>query len=131
METLGPDLNYSTETPRALGVRLAQDLDAESGLAGRIKDELNDWEALSIMDELGVLRRYVGLDQYELLDLAAKPAKASRSGAGDAGKTKTTFDLRTRQGRVLCPAAMGRLEIKIDRDFSNMDRARLGERLRR
>jgi hypothetical protein len=100
METLGPDLNYPTETRRALGVRLAQELDAESGLAWRIKDELNDWEALSNMDELGVLRRFVGLDQYELVDIAAKLAKASRSGAGYAGKTKATFDRRTRQGRA-------------------------------
>ena len=124
MEVLGPTLCYPTEIPRVLGVRLAQEIDSEPGIVGRIKDDLRDWENRSITDELGVLRRYVGLDQYELPDESAKPAKAKARGA-DAGKTKTTFDLRTRAGRVKCTAAVGRLEIKIDRDFSTMDRARL------
>lgn len=125
MEAVGPYLNYPTEIPRALGVRLAQEIDSEPGLIGRIKDDLHDWDGRSITDELGVLRRYAGLDQYELPDPEAKPVKPVRSSSVDHGKTKTTFDLRTRQGRVKCTAAVGRLEIKLDRDFSSMDRARL------
>ena len=125
LEALGSVLHYPTEIPRVLGVKLAQEIDSEPGIIGRIKDELHDWDNRSIVDELGVLRRYVGLDQYELPDPEAAPAKKARSAATDAAKTKTTFDLRTRQGRVKCTAAVGRLEIKVDRDFSTMDRARL------
>ena len=59
------------------------------------------------------------------LKIASQAISEARSVAADAAKTKTTFDLRTRQGRVKCTAAVGRLEIKVDRDFSTMDRARL------
>ena len=64
-----------------------------------------------------MLRRYVG-DEAEA---PARPAAKGRAG----GKTRTTFNLSTSRGHVKCTAAEGRLEIKLDRDFSTMDRARL------
>ena len=55
-------------------------------------------------------------------DAAAAP---KRSGTGQGGKTKTTFHITSRAGQVKCTAGPGRLEIKVDRDFSSIDRSRL------
>jgi ParB family chromosome partitioning protein len=59
--------------------------------------------------------------EVDIITATPKPKR----GAVDPSKTKTTFDIRTSAGRVKCTAAVGRLEIKVDRDFSTIDRARL------
>ncbi|MCF7702353.1 ParB/RepB/Spo0J family partition protein [Loktanella sp. M215] len=126
LDLIGDCLMYPTEIPRKLGVDLARELEDRPELVGRIRDDLRDWDMRSIHDELEVLRRHVGVDRY--MDdgpVTPAPSKPVRAGLADRGKTKTTFDLRTARGRVKCTAAVGRLEIKIDRDFSTMDRARL------
>lgn len=125
LDLIGSSLHYPTEVPRALGVSLAQRLDTDSGVAQRIKADLKDWENRSIQDELDVLRRYANADEFDHVQPAPQPSKRAGATAADPAKTKTTFDLRTSRGRVKCTAAVGRLEIKIDRDFSTMDRARL------
>ncbi|MEO0946244.1 MAG: replication protein, partial [Pseudomonadota bacterium] len=42
-----------------------------------------------------------------------------------AAATKTTFHIKSAAGQVKCTAAQGRLEIRVDRDFSSIDRQRL------
>lgn len=127
LDLIGPQLKYPTELPRALGVALARELDDKPELARLITADLADWDNRSVQDELNVLRRYARTDAFDLpLDTAKTPAKrAGGAAAADRDKTKTTFDLRTTHGRVKCTAGVGRLEIKVDRDFSAMDRARL------
>ncbi|MEJ2020125.1 MAG: replication protein, partial [Maritimibacter sp.] len=50
----------------------------------------------------------------------------ARKGRGKAsGETKTTFHIRSGAGQIKCTASAGRLEIKVDRDFSSIDRGRL------
>ncbi|MGR3490968.1 MAG: ParB/RepB/Spo0J family partition protein [Shimia sp.] len=122
LDMLGKELRYATEIPRALGVSLARAMKEEPALRPSIIAELADWPDRSIADELAVLRRH--LDGPEQEGAAPKPT-AKRSTAADPSKTKTTFDIRTRAGRVKCTAGVGRLEIKVDRDFSTIDRARL------
>lgn len=126
LDLIGDTLKYPTEVPRALGVALARQLDEKPEAVKLIHADLAGWDNRSAQDELGVLRRYAQTDDFDLpLDGTSKPAKRAGAAHVDPAKTKTTFDLRTASGRVKCTAAVGRLEIKVDRDFSAMDRARL------
>lgn len=128
LDQIGTYLAYPTEIPRALGVSVARALKERPEIKARIRDDLHDWEMRGVLDELDVLRRHIGEPATEVDGdpgaLTATPPKA-RKGAADPSKTKTTFDIRTSAGRVKCTAAVGRLEIKVDRDFSTIDRARL------
>jgi ParB family chromosome partitioning protein len=127
LDQIGPYLAYPTEIPRALGVTVARALKDRPEIKARIRDDLHDWTLRGVLDELDVLRRHAGQDPIEVdgeVDIITATPKPKR-GAVDPSKTKTTFDIRTSAGRVKCTAAVGRLEIKVDRDFSTIDRARL------
>lgn len=119
VEALGETLLYPQEIPRALGLALSARLDEVPGTAAAIKAELRDWDTRSVKDELEVLRRYVGGDA-DGAGAAARPVKAPV-----AGKAKTSFQLTRPQGSAKCVAANGRLEIRLARDFSALDRRRL------
>ena len=54
---------------------------------------------------------------------AASPAKPPET--LPEGKARTTFQLVRPQGSAKCTAANGRLEIRLPRDFSAIDRRRL------
>ncbi|MGZ3218225.1 ParB/RepB/Spo0J family partition protein [Paracoccus sp. T5] len=123
VERLGEVLLYPQEIPRALGLALAQRLDEVPGLVAAIKSELKDWDTRSITDELAVLRRYAGQGAEPLAtDEAPKAAAAPPQ---PAAKAKTTFQLQRPQGSAKCTAANGRLEIRLPRDFSAVDRRKL------
>lgn len=80
-----------------------------------------------VLDELDVLRRHIGEAPTQPDGDPNEPTAVSvaKRGSADPTKTKTTFDIRTSAGQVKCTAAVGRLEIKVDQDFSAIDRARL------
>ncbi len=124
LEMIGASLDYPTEIPRALGVALARAIKERPENVGRIQNELNGWEKRSITEELDVLRRYAGADAFGSVD-ENPVAKIKPGRAGRASNTKTTFHIRSTAGQVKCTAGPGRLEIKVDRDFSSIDRARL------
>ena len=119
LDRLGDALAYPTEIPRALGVSLARELKDRPEIAGQIRDALADWDTRSITDELEVLRRFTGQE------IAEVEAPAPKRGAKGPARTKTTFHMASSAGQVKCTAAQGRLEIKVGRDFSSIDRARL------
>lgn len=124
LERVGEALNYPTEIPRALGVTLAREMKERPEIAGRIKQDLEGWDNRSIKDELDVLRRHSGLEDFETLsaDKVPEPKQPARN---KGSKAKTTFHIRSSAGQVKCTAGVGRLEIKVDRDFSSIDRAKL------
>ena len=122
LDRLGKVLDYPTEIPRALGVALAREIKERPEVVGMIADALKDWDNRSIADELDVLRRFTHQDDPEV-EAPAPVRRAAASGA--AGRTKTTFHIKSASGQVKCTAGPGRLEIKVDRDFSTIDRARL------
>nr|WP_111298267.1 ParB N-terminal domain-containing protein [Paracoccus saliphilus] len=123
VERLGEALLYPQEIPRALGLSLSQRLDEVPGLVAAIKSELKDWDTRSITDELGVLRRYAGQGaEPSAAEDAPRPAPAAPQ---SAAKAKTTFQLQRPQGSAKCTAANGRLEIRLPRDFSAVDRRKL------
>ncbi|MGR3466790.1 MAG: ParB/RepB/Spo0J family partition protein [Shimia sp.] len=128
LDRLGPILRYPSEIPRALGVAVARALKERPEIVQAITADLEGWNIRSISDELAVLRRHIGEPELDVdggQEVVTLPRKTPRGGAVDPSKTKTTFDIRTRAGRVKCTAGVGRLEIKVDRDFSTIDRAQL------
>lgn len=122
-------LAYPEELPRALGLALSARIEEGDGTVAAIAAELQDWDNRSVTDELAVVRRCLGLGKDEEPAEAPKPAPAT--GAGVKGKAKTSFQIDRREGRAKCTAADGRLEIRLPRDFSTIDRRRLEEAVRR
>ncbi|MTE01503.1 replication protein [Paracoccus sp. YIM 132242] len=123
VHALGEVLMYPQEIPRALGLSLAQRLQEMPGLATAIAAEFKDWDTRSIKDELDMLRRFAGqgAEPSEDLPAPAKPAHAPLP----QGRAKTTFQIPRPQGNAKCTAANGRLEIRLPRDFSTVDRRKL------
>jgi ParB family chromosome partitioning protein len=126
LDTIGDTLRFATEIPRALGVELSRVLKDRPELAEDIRREVTALgDNRNIRDELDVLRRYTKADEFDIVASGATVAKpAGRAGQGGA-KAKTTFHIRSAFGQIKCTAGQGRLEIKVDRDFSSIDRARL------
>lgn len=122
VEALGETLVYANEVPRALGLALVQRLEEVPGTAAAIRAELKDWDTRSVKDELDILRRYAGQGG----DTEAGPVPA-RQAAPDApaAKARTTFQIQQPHGSAKCTAANGRLEIRLARDFTAIDRRRL------
>jgi len=127
VQRLGADLLYPQDIPRALGLALARKLDAADGLASVIRAELKGLDNRSIADEMALLRRFAGVAEDKgpgnaPLVPAARP--------GRPAKAKTSFQFDRQDGRGKCVAAVGRLEIQIDRDFTTIDRRRLEQAVR-
>lgn len=127
VERLGEDLLYPQDIPRALGLALARRLDDVDGLAALIRAELKGWENRSITDELTVLRRHAG--EAAEADLGT-PAVAPTARPAKPAKAKTSFQFDRKDGRGKCVAAVGKLEIQLDRDFTTIDRRRLEQAVR-
>lgn len=123
VQALGEVLLFPQEIPRALGLSLAQRLTETPGLAGVIAAELKNWDTRLIKDELDVLRRFAGpgTDASEDAPAPGKPPHPALPG----GRAKTTFQIPRPQGSAKCTAANGRLEIRLPRDFSAIDRRKL------
>jgi ParB family transcriptional regulator, chromosome partitioning protein len=122
VERLGPSLHFAPFIPRALGTALSGRLAEVDGLATMIRSELDQWDNRSIMDELSVLRRFAGDAPEETAKVEAAPTIAK---PGRPARAKTSFQFDRREGRAKCVAAVGKLEIQLDRDFSTVDRRRL------
>lgn len=121
LEYLGDDLIYPQEIPRALGITLLKELEAKDWLAGAIRADLGPRLGRKPAGELDVLRRYVG--QGGAVSEAAPVEKSPKS--KKPRDAKTTFQLTRPEGAAKCTASSGRLEIRLPKDFSAMDRLRL------
>ena len=115
LEHLGEVLFYPTEIPRALGIELGRALKTSpERLGGPVAVAHRDIEKLDVGAQFG-----------RGLGHPAPPAREPAERKGRASRTKTTFHIRSNAGQVKCTAAQGRLEIKVDRDFSSIERKRL------
>ena len=117
---LGEILQFLPEVPRALGLAVSAKLEDTPGLVAAIKADLDDWDNRSVEDELNILRRYAGDDRAE--KAGAAPIKKP---AVQGVRAKTSFQIARPQGAAKCVAGAGRLEIRLDRDFSTIDRRKL------
>ena len=122
LDYFGDDLKFATEIPRALGVSLAREVKARPAVVRELLSALRETGAQTAEEELDILRRNInGANDEapaEVADVVKKPS-------GKPSRTKTTFHMRSTAGQVKCTASQGRLEIRVDRDFSAIDRARL------
>ncbi len=125
LDKLAGVLKYPAEIPRALGVSVARTIKERPEVLQQIKGKLSDWDNRSIKDELNVLRETVGEGaERDLEDVAAYAPKDTVK-ASKGARSKTTFHIGSSFGQIKCTAGVGRLEIKVDRDFSSIDRVRL------
>jgi ParB family transcriptional regulator, chromosome partitioning protein len=124
---LGGDLMYPQDIPRALGLALARRLDEVDGLVPLIRAELKGWDNRSVADEIAVLRRFAGeAETGEGAHLASPRVLRPKKPA----KAKSSFQFDRKDGRGKCVAAVGKLEIQLDRDFTTIDRRRLEQAVR-
>lgn len=121
IDPLWKDLRFAEDIPRALGVSLAQQIEEVPGTVRAIQAELKDWTNRSVADELAVLRRFAS----DLPEPKSGRANKPKAPTAEAVKAKTSFQMRRPQGQVKCVAGAGRLEIRLDRDFSTVDRRKL------
>lgn len=147
IEVLGPDLLYAPHIPRALGLALVARLEAEPGIAALIRAALAGWDGRSVRDELDVLRRFAQIGtgpdgaNADGADPVAPVGPAigrrlgpnaeqgfdrgfDRAGVSDP-KARLRFELRTSQGPVQVIAATDRIELRLGRDVTQIDRHQL------
>lgn len=116
---LGDDLRFAQHIPRALGLKLATALEQRPELIQELREELRGREHWTVAEEMELLRSAVGQggDEDSSVDMARNEVRSK-----SVGRAKTTFQIHSKLGAARCTASIGRLEIKIDRDFSALDR---------
>ena len=122
LEDIGDLLNYPTAIPRAVGVSLARELKEDPAMVQEVRNALASKPNRSELEELTLLRTYAVQNSVVLPDMKPREATPKRK-----SRSKTTFHIASRAGQVKCTAGPGRLEIKVDRDFSSIDRDQLEE----
>ena len=120
LEILGDDLLYVENIPRSLGLALLKEIEGKDFLIAGLKAELKPRLGRKPDREMAILRQYAG--QGERVEQSTPTAPKS---AEKPRVAKTTFQLARPDGAAKCTAASGRLEIRMPRDFSAMDRLKL------
>lgn len=114
IRNLGLVLRFADAIPRRLGLDLVKRLEDNPDLVVDIQHALLNTQRPDAETELAVLQRF------------AKPVPAGTAPRPVARSTaKTTFKLTRPEGVAKCTAADGRLEVRLNRDFSEVDRHRL------
>jgi len=121
LDMLDKELRYPEAIPRNLGLALRKRLETGPGVLGALQRALRDLGERTAEEELAVLRRFADPDG-RVGDGAPKPA--GRGGAVPR-PAKTSFRIDTAAGEARCAASPGRLEIRMRRDFSELERRRL------
>lgn len=112
-------LEHPEAIPRALGLSLANRIEAEPAAVAALGRLLGPGKRTA-EEELAVLRRFV---EGEAAPAGGAPAQPAAKGADPRGKT--VLRMPTAAGEVKCTAAAGKVELRLDRDFSTVDRRRL------
>ena len=131
LDTVGDVLLHPAAIPRNMGVSLAAEIRKRPGLAAEIREALERTVGRDPGEELAILRRFVpgpggdgGSEAGRDPGDAGEPARCAGR-AGQGGRTKTTFHIASAAGQLKVTAVAGRLEVRADRDFSSVERARL------
>ena len=128
MTLLGDYLQFYHHIPRALGLKLSDQLEHREGLASQLIATLKTLDNRSVHEELDLLRRAVGMaDDDGLMPVLRPTAVAKRPTPGTA---RTTFCIGSRLGPAKCTAANGQLTIRVQHDFATLDRNRLEQGVR-
>ena len=121
LDHLGKSLEHPQALPRNLGLAVLKRLEDHPETATALRARLAAETERTAEEELGVLRAYAEAFDNET------PSDGNRRGQGAprSRKARTTFEILHRRGKARCIAQQGRLEIRVDRDFAEIDRAQL------
>ena len=111
-------LEHFDTLPRALGLSVVKHLDEGSPEVRQLRKALDANPRRDAEEEQAIMADF--LKQVEAVDKAPKPKKELRPG-------KTTFRLARPEGEARCTVADGRIEVRMNEDFSGVDRKRLEE----
>ncbi|MBD3624212.1 MAG: ParB N-terminal domain-containing protein [Rhodobacteraceae bacterium] len=115
LDRLEKYLEFPQAIPRALGLSLVKRLDNQPEIMASLVRALGTGPRTEAQ-ELEVLRRFA----------EGQGGQVSPRGQGKPARSpRTTFRMRRPEGEVKCTAADGRLELRLNRDFSAEDRRRL------
>jgi ParB family transcriptional regulator, chromosome partitioning protein len=121
LQRLGKVLEHPEAIPRALGMTLASRLDAQPDLLGPVAGALRDAGRRSADEELAILRRFAEGQGVS----TPPPGQGPRRGRPPAVRAKTSLRVMRDGQEVHCTATSGRVELRMQRDFSAVDRPRL------
>jgi ParB family chromosome partitioning protein len=125
MERIGGAVKHPAEISRALGLELRKRMDADASVAAQIESDLMAAGPNRLPEEeQAILRRAAGLESDR------KPFPAGKTGENQPRKAKTVFNIARPEGTVKCTATAGRLELRLAKDFSTVDRVRLEQAIR-
>ncbi len=120
MDQVESSLKYPTEIPRGLGLELRKRIDADRFVAAQIESDLiAAGPNRLIEEELAIRRRAAGLE------VDKKPFPVGKVGVKPPHRAKTVFNIAQPNGTVKCTATAGRLELRLAKDFSTVDRVKL------
>lgn len=122
MQVLGDVINHPETIARSLGLALAQRIDAVPALVPALREALVARPVRDAATELDMLRAFVGQGSVAEIEGAVTTERPAKPAAAPDGKAKTTFRIDRPQGQARCSAGIGRLEIRLDKDFSRVDR---------
>ena len=111
-------LEHPEALPRALGLALAQRLEAEPLLAAEIASALRQAPRRSAEEELRILASFG--EEAPAISPRGNPQRGRPASRG-----KTVLRLARAMGEVKCTAAAGKVELQMSRDFSTLDRVTL------
>lgn len=109
---IGAHLDHPQAIPRALGLTLVKRLDDDPALAGRIAAALADLPGRSAETEVAALQAQLDRRRPDKSAVARKSAR-------------TSFRIARPEGMARCVAVDGRVDLRLDRDFSSLERHRL------
>jgi len=113
LDLLDGAVRYPEAIPRALGLDLFKVLDQDPALAGALKAQLDEVPERTADAELAILRRAASAP-------AARPAAQAQKASA-----RTSLRLARHEGEARVTAANGKLELRLNRDFSDVPRDRL------
>lgn len=124
-------LEFPQSIPRALGLAVRKRMEAEPESVGLIQHRLLTGRCRTAEEEIGILRTYAA--EEEIAGPAPEPFPAGnpvRETSTPTRKARTTFQVQSPRGEAKCTASQGRLELKLDTDFTAMDRRKLEDAVR-
>lgn len=109
-------LKFIDAIPRATGLSVVKKLDEHPGGAKLLREMLAEEEGRTAEDEQAVLSAFLARVVRTAKGKVRRPP---------ARQAKTTFRLNRPEGEAKCTVADGRVELKLERDFSGVERKRL------
>ncbi|MBQ2261800.1 MAG: hypothetical protein II336_10565 [Loktanella sp.] len=114
MDLIGDTLSFPHEVPCSLGLALYKEIQQDETLVRCLRAHLKDYDNRSVIEELTILRSFAdgtGPDPDGLKPTIRKHPKHSQ-------RTTCSMD------RIRCIAGQGGLTLKMDLDFTNIDRTK-------